>query len=151
LHDAADVTQETWLAAHSAFPKLATFSYKDIEGWLKKTARHKAFNLLRESRTGRRPGCRLLYLEEVEDFREPEARDPPPDHETVTNEETALLRIAMAELESRRAALLSLLFLRGLPIREVAAILRISRYTARRERQLAIEELRRAFLVPKRP
>jgi RNA polymerase sigma-70 factor (ECF subfamily) len=132
-HDAEDASQETWLRAYRAYPRLAPDS--NARAWLYKIATHTAFNALKR-RTRER-----ARTEEVD-------LDTLASHSDTTFErreqERAVARAVEALPPKQRAALVQRQF-QGLGYAEIAAALGCSEAAARANVYQALKRLRAAL------
>lgn len=133
--DAHDLTQEVFLRAYRAYPRLRAGS--NARAWLYKIATNCAYTLLKRSRS--RPVETLPAWGEAGDLA---ADDPSPDDLASLGESLEALRGAIIALPPRQQAALLLRYVQGLEYAEVADVLGCSEEAARANVYQAIRRLR---------
>lgn len=133
--DAHDLTQEVFLRAYRAYPRLRAGS--NPRAWLYKIATNCAYTLLKRSRN--RPVDALPLLDEAGDLA---ADDPSLDDLASLGESIEALHDAVMALPPRQQAALLLRYEQGLAYAEVADALGCSEDSARANVYQAIRRLR---------
>lgn len=133
--DAHDLTQEVFLRAYRAYPRLRAGS--NPRAWLYKIATNCAYTLLKHSRRG--PVDALPLWDEADDL---PAGDPPLDDLASLGESLEALHDAVTGLPPRQRAALVMRYVQGLEYAEVADALGCSEEAARANVYQAIRRLR---------
>jgi RNA polymerase sigma-70 factor (ECF subfamily) len=133
--DAHDLTQEVFLRAYQAYPRLRANS--NTRAWLYKIATNCAYTLLKRSRHSR-----LIDASLWDEIDEPAVDEPTPDELASLGESLEALREAVVALPPHQQAALLMRYIQGLEYAEVAQALRSSEEAARANVYQAIRRLR---------
>ena len=128
IHDAEDISQETWLRAHAALPRLAPDANR--RAWLYRIATNTAFNLLKRRRRERR---------------DQDGQWPPAPGPEARDQWRSVVQAVETLPPKQRAALMQRQF-QGLSYREIAAALDCTEAAARANVYQAIQRLRRLLV-----
>ncbi len=129
--DAWDVVQETWMKAHTGLPRLREASA--FPAWIYRIARHAAISHLRKEQ-------RYELLEEEDSRQETmETIDPAP----FTVDEAELVHWGLDQLPLPQRDALTLFFLEGFSVNEIADITRVSEGTVKSRLHYGKKSLRR--------
>ena len=120
--DAWDVLQQTWLAAHKSLPTLD--EPKALRAWLYRIAHRQAVSHLRH--TGAAPDAGAAHLDDAADVPDDAADDPSFPAETAEAVHAALSGLSLPHRE-----VLTLHFLEGASVAEVADVLEVPEGTVK--------------------
>ncbi|HVS15144.1 MAG TPA: RNA polymerase sigma factor [Thermoanaerobaculia bacterium] len=134
-----DVVQEAWLAIVRRLPTLGDVSR--FRAWAYRIVGNKSRDWIR-GRRRRRAGVERLSREPIDAVTDPEAAQS---QEPGGEPETGRLRAELRRLDAEHRVVLSLFYLEGLKVREIADALELPRGTVKSRLFYAREQLRRAL------
>ncbi len=139
--DADDVMQETFIRAFRSLKTADFCADASFSAWLSRICIHCAIDHLRK--TKRRRGKDHVPLSEL--AREPESREPPPDHVVEAMRTVAWIRAAMRELSPGQQVIFDLRHREHLDIKEIAKRTSCSQSSVKTQLGRAVEKLRKAL------
>jgi RNA polymerase sigma-70 factor (ECF subfamily) len=141
----SDLVQETFLEADRDFPSFRGSSQEEFLRWLSQILRHNASNFRRRCFTAKRQITREVSLEDSSDERMLRrilpAPEPPPEINTIHQEEKRIYTRAFQGLQTSYKEIIHLRFVEQLSFPEISERLHCSPDAARKLCQRAVQKL----------